>query len=798
MFSQIYQDIRYGVRTLIKTPAFTLLAVFTLALGIGANTAIFSVVNAVLLRALPYADANQLVSMFMSPRGDAPEDRFPFAPAAYLNLKSQTNAFQDIAALSNKGWPANLTNAGEAERLQGFQVSSNLFSLLGVNPEVGRPFSTEEDKPGTNHVVVLSHDFWQRRFGGDRSVLGQKLILNGESYEVVGIMPADFRFYSKTDVWTPLAFDIKEASERNSNYLVLIGRLKPGVSIDQATSDSTRITTAFINDPRSKFHPILRPPQELITREVRPMLLLLISAVGFVLLIACVNMANLTLARGIVRRRELAIRLALGATRFRVVRQVLVESVLLALAGGAVGLLLANWGMKFLTSGLPEYLTDSNARISSLKIDATALAFTIALSFLTTIVFALVPALHLSRVDLNSTLKESGRSSSTRNRFRSALVVTEITLAMITLVGAGLMIKSLWKLVHVNPGYEPAGVLTAQLDPAGDKYKEAPQIDSFYRSVLERVSVIPGVTNVGIINSLNASTNLSVAEHPPVPKEQQQSAQMNQVSPDYFRTMGIPLRAGRFFDDRDLKGAPRVVIIDESLARQQFRDENPIGKHLNFWENSWEIVGVVGGARYWELNGEPVPHMYFSYHQVNWGSMSLVMRTQSGDPMNLAGAVRNEMAAIDKDQPIHSFKTLQATVSEMVAPQRFTTLLLVSFAGLSALLSAIGIYGVISYSVSQSMREIGVRMALGAQHSDVLAMILGQGMTLTVAGVTLGLAGSYALTRLMRTLLFEVTPTDGTTFASVAAVLVVIALIACYIPARRATKIDPLVALRTE
>jgi putative ABC transport system permease protein len=369
---------------------------------------------------------------------------------------------------------------------------------------------------------------------------------------------------------------------------------------------------------------------------------------------------------------------------------------------------------------------------------------------------------------------------------------------MITLVGAGLMIKSLWRLVNVNPGYEPAGVLTAQIDPAGEKYAELSQKDGFYRSVLERISAIPGVTTVGIINSLDASTNYSVAEHPPVPEEQQRSAQMNQVSPHYFKAMGIPLRAGRYFDDRDIKGATSVIIIDESLARAEFRDENPIGKHLKFWKDSWEIVGVVGGARYWGLNGEPVPHMYFSYHQVNWGSMTLAIRTQSGDPMKLAGPVRGELAAIDKNQPIHSFKTLEATVSALVAPQRFTTVLLATFAGLSALLSAIGIYGVISYSVSQSMRDIGVRMALGAQRSDVLFMVIGHGMTLTAAGITLGLIGSYALTRLMKSLLFEVTATDGMTFVTVTIGLLLVALLACYIPARRATKIDPLVALRSE
>src|SRR5262245_22650361 len=792
------QDIRYGVRMLLKNPAFTVLAIVTLALGIGANTAIFSVVNAVLFRSLPYLNADELVTIFMSPRGDEPESRFPFAPAPYLNLRNNNNSFSDVAALSNKGWPVNLTNAGDPERLQGFQVSDNLFSVLGVNPQLGRAFSPEEDRPGSNQVVVLSNEFWQRRFGGDRNVIGRTLTLNGQNYTVIGVMPSDFRFYTKTDVWTTLAFDPKEANDRSSNYLEVIGRLKPGVSIQQAAGNTDEITRAFFNDPKLQLHALLRPPQELIVRDVKPMLLVLLAAVGFVLLIACVNMANLTLARGIVRRRELAVRTALGATRFRVVRQLLIESALLALSGGVIGLLLANWVMRFLTSGLPEYLSDTNAHVGLLKVDAPSLGFTVALSLITTILFALAPAIQLSRFDLNRELKEGGKASITRNRFRSVLVVTEVSLAMITLIGAGLMVKSLWRLVHVNPGYQPHGVLTGNVDPSRDSYKEDAMLNGFYKRLLEGVGTIPGVINVGIINTLNASTDYSVLEHPPVPAERRPSAQMNQVSSDYFKAMGIRLLAGRVFDDRDVAGAQRVIVIDESLAHREFASENPIGKHLQFWKQQWEIVGVVGGARYWGLSGDPFPHMYFSYQQVNWGSMQLVIRTQFDDPLKLVNPVRGQLAAIDKNLPIHSFKTLESTVADLVAPERFTTLLLASFAGLSALLSGIGIYGVISYSVSQSMRDIGVRMALGAQRHHVLSLVLKHGMLLAVIGVALGLIGSYGLTRLMRKLLFEVKPTDAMTYLIVAGGLIAIALVACYLPARRATKIDPLVALKYE
>jgi putative ABC transport system permease protein len=792
------RDLRFCLRMLVKNPGFTLIAILTLALGIGANTAIFSVVNAVLLQPLPYANAHELAGISLSSGGGSEESRIPFPPAAYLNLKNHNTVFTDIAALSNKGWPANLTDSGEPERLQGFQVSANLFPLLGVNAELGRTFAAEEDRPGANHVVVLSHQLWQRRFGGDRQVIGRALTLNSDTYTVVGVLPPDFRFYTKTDVWTPLAFTVSEENERNQNFLEVIARRKPGFSLEQAAAESDRITREFINNPKADVHVRLSAPQTLLTKEVRPMLLLLLAAVGFVLLIACVNMANLTLARGSARRRELAVRSALGAGRSRLARQLLIESTVLAVIGGAFGLVLAQWGIRFLVSGLPEYLADANSRVALLKIDITALGFTFALSLLTSLLFGLVPALQLSRVNLNEELKEGGRTAGKRNRFRSALVVAEITLAMVTLVGAGLMIKSFWRLAHVDPGFEPADALTAQIDPSGARYKEPAQVGIFYQELLGRVSAIPGVRHAGIINSLNSTSGISVDEHPPVPPEQQPQAQTNQVSADYFQAMGIPLRAGRFLNDHDGKGAPLVVIIDEALARRDFPGENPIGKHIHFWNKGWEIVGIVGGAKYWSLTGEPSPQIYLSYLQENWGSMSLVVRAQSGDPLRLTGPIRAELAAIDKNQPIHSFKTLEASVSELIAPQRFTTLLLAGFAALAALLAAIGIYGVMSYAVSQRTREIGVRMALGAQPRNVLRLVVGNGMILALTGVAIGLAGSYWLTRLMETLLFEVKPTDLLTFASVAIGLLVIALVACCIPARRAMKVDPLEALRYE
>jgi len=789
------QDLRFGLRMLLKKPGFTSIAVLTLALGIGANTAIFSVVNAVLLQPLPYAKAEELVDIYRTPGGEA---RWPFPPAAYLNLNSRNTVFTGIAALDNRGWPTTLTGIGEPERLQGYKVSANLFQLLGVTAEQGRTFRAEEDRPGANRVVVISHELWQRRFGGDPRMIGQSLNLNGDSYTVIGVAPADFRYLVKTDLWTPLAFTAADENERNASYLWLTGRRKSVARFEQADAEVETITREFFNNPMSDVIARIRLPQEIFTKEVRPLLLLLAAAVGFVLLIACVNIANLLLARGSVRRRELTIRSALGASRLRVMRQLLVESAMLAFTGGALGLLLASWGIKFLACGLPENLANTNSRVAMLKVDATALGFTFALSMLTSFLFGLIPALQLSKIDINGELKEGGRVAGARDRIRPALVIAEVALAMVVLVGGGLMIKSFWRLSHVNPGYEPAGVLTAQIDPSAAKFKETEQVNAFYKELLERVSAIPGARHAGIINSLGASNPFSIDEHSPLPPEKQPIAQLNQVSADYFRAIGIPLRAGRFFNDRDAKGAQPVVIIDEALAQREFPVENPIGKHINFWNTSREIVGVVGAAKYGSPESEPNPHIYLSYLQVNWWSMSLLVRAQSDDPMKLTAPVRAELAAIDKNQPIHSFKALEEHVSEQIAPQRFTTELMAGFALLAALLAAIGIYGVMSYMVAERTREIGVRMALGAQTGNVMKMVLRRGMVLAVAGVAIGLAVSFALTRVISGLLFGVQATDPATLVAITLLLLAVAMASCLIPALRATKVDPLVALRHE
>ena len=796
---RLLQDFRYGLRVLAKSPGFTLVAVLTLALGIGANTAIFSVVNAVLLRPLPYQNADELTALYVT--NSRAEFEWPMAAAAYLSLKGQNRVFADVAALSNKGWPANLTGGGEPERLQGFQVSANLFRVLGVGAARGRTFLDEEDRPGNNRVVVLSHEFWQRRFGGAHDVVGRPVTLNGVPHTVVGVMPADFRFLARTDVWTPLAFTPAEESDASSNYLVVVGRRRPGVTVEQARAEVESLTRGRINDPNSDRVAGLKPLQAVMTEGVRTMLLILFAAVGFVLLIACANVANLLLARGGARRRELAVRAALGAGRGRLVRQLLVESALLAVAGGAAGLLLAGWCTEFLVGGLPESLAAANAHVAGLRLDSAALAFTFGLSLLTTVVFGLAPALQTSRVNLNEALKEGGRGDTAgarQSRLRSWLVVAETALAMVLLAGAGLMVKSFWRLHQTSPGFEPAGALTAQIDPAGDRYKEFEQVVGFYRQLLERVGAVPGVRHAGIINSLDATTSVSVEGHPPVAPEQRPQAGTNQVGGDYFRAMGIPLRAGRFFDDRDVKGARPVVIVDETFVRRHFPGEDPLGKHLRMGDTSREIVGVVGATRRYDMTDEPSPRVYLPYQQENWWSMTLVVRPHAGDPLALVPAVRRELAAIDKDQPVHNFRRLEESVAEWLTPQRFSTLLLASFAGLAVLLAAVGIYGVMSYSVTQRTHEIGVRVALGAQTSDVLRMVVGRGMLLTLAGVGVGLAASLALTRLLRSLLFGVSETDPLTFAGVALLMTSVALVACLVPALRATRVDPMVALRYE
>jgi putative ABC transport system permease protein len=801
---EMFQDLRYGLRLLLKQPGFTLLAILTLALGIGANTAIFSVVNAVLLRPLPYHNADELVMFYFTDTQG--EENWLFTSSAYQDLKSQNSVFTDVAAWGNSTWPATLTESGEPERLQGFQVSANFFQVLGVLAAQGRTFLPEEDRPGNNRVVIISHDLWQRRFGSDAAMIGSSILLNGASYQIIGVMPTDFRFVLKTDVWTPLAFPAAAGNERNSADLHQLARLKPGVSTQQARAEVENLLRPHLDNPATDLRGTVKPLQTILMGEaVRQMLFILFAAVGFILLIACANVANLLLARASARQRELAIRAALGAARLRLVRQLLVESAMLAILGSACALLLANWCIRFLVNGLPENVVAKNSNVAMLELDGWALGFTLALAFVTTAFFGLIPALQTSKVNLNEALKEGGPSCAQgrgQKRFRSLLVVTEIALAMVLLVGAGLMIKSFWRLNQVHPGFEGEGVLTAKIDLSSDRYREPHQVVVFYQQLLESVSAIPGVEHAGLTNGfLDRIWRVAVEEEPPIPVEQRPTASRHPVSKDYFRAMRIGLRAGRFFTDRDVQGALPVVIIDETLARRHFADQNPIGKHLRFEDTSREIVGVVAATRAWKrftAGDVAAPRVYLPFQQENWGTMALIVRAQSGEPTSLIPAIRRELAAIDKDQPIHSFKPLEESFTELSEDERFSTLLLTAFAGLAVLLAAVGIYGVISYTVTQRTHEIGIRLALGAEPRDVLKLIVRQGLTLALGGVAIGLAGALALTRVMANMLFEVSATDPVIFVSISLLLMAVALFACWIPARRAAKVDPMVALRCE
>ncbi|HEU4389080.1 MAG TPA: ABC transporter permease [Blastocatellia bacterium] len=797
---EMFQDLRYGLRMLLKNPGFTAIAVITLGLGIGANTAIFSVVNAVLLRPLPYNNANQL-AMF-SFRGSRGEESWFTSPAGYLNLKSQNTVFTDVAAWGNDTWPANLTGEGEPERLQGFKVSANFFRTLGVSAAQGRTFLDEEDQPGNNQVVVISNDFWQRRFGGDTDIVGKSILLDGGPYTVIGVMAADFRFVMKTEVWTTLAFTPDDL-KRGTFYLHQVFRLKPGVTTEQARAEVESLLRPYATFTAAELHGNLKPLQEVLTDSEQDMLLMLLVAVGLVMLIACVNIANLLLARVSVRRKEFAIRSALGARRGRVVRQLLVESVLIALIGGACGLALASWCIPALVAGLPESVAAKNWHVATLRVDRWALGYTVALSVVTTIIFGLIPALQSSKVNLNETLKAYGRNAAQgrgQNRFRSGLMVSEIALAGVVLVGAGLMLKSFWLLSRADRGFDERGVLIARIDPGGNRSFD--DVVGLYRQLLERVSAVPGVEHAGVITSFDAGWRVAIDEHQPIPPEQGAAASRHQVSADYFRAMRIPLVAGRFFTDSDDKGALPVAIIDETLARRFFPDEDPLGKHLRFDNARREIVGVVGATRAWKTFSikpdEIVPRVYVPYQQENWWRMALVVRAQSGDPMNLLPFIRRELNAIDKDQPIHSVKRLTDSVAEIRTDRLFSTSLLTAFAGLAALLAAVGIYGVMACAVAQRTQEMGIRLALGAQTGEVMKLVLGHGMKLAGIGMVIGLLASLALTRVMKGLLFGISATDPLTFGLIALFLTVVAFLACYVPARRAMKVDPVIALRQE
>jgi putative ABC transport system permease protein len=804
MIETLLRDARHAARSLRKSPGFTLVAVLALALGIGANTAIFSVVNALVLRPLPYAEPNRLVMVSASGHEASPAD--------FFDWRTQSRTLDDLSALSY--WNANLGGVEAPERLQGFLVTADLFPMLGVRPLMGRTFTPEEMQKGHDGVVVLSYEVWRRALGSDQSILGKMLAINARQRTVVGVMPPGFQFYDKAEVWAPLALDPHDASvgARRAHYLIAAARLKPGVTIQQAQAEMNAINQRLGEQyPETNAnHPVkLMQVHEYLVGPVRPALLALVGMVGFVLLIACANVANLLLARNAARQREFALRVALGAGRLRIVRQLLTESALLAVTGGGLGLLVALWGVKLLVARIPPGWVSGIPLSQGVRIDARVLAFTLVVSLVTGLVFGLAPALQVSKPDLNGVLKEGGRTGGAggrrQRRLRGLLVVAEVALSLMLLIGAGLMVRSFVELMRVPSGLSAANVLTMNLALPGLKYTKYEQVAGFYAQALEKIAAVPGVEAVGATTTLplgggDQTTEVLVVGRPAPPAGQRPEVSFRDISPDYFRALGIPLLRGRTFTARDDKGAPGVAILNETMARRLFGEpEAALGQRLTDVDGKGEreIVGLVGDVRHAGLDAEPKAEMYVPFAQESSSSMTLVVRTAS-DPASFVPAIRAQLLAVDKDQPIYNVRTMEEVVSESVSQRRLTMLLFGLFAALALALATIGIYGVMSYSVSQRTHEIGVRLALGAQRRDVLRLVIADGMTLTLGGVVLGLAAAFALTRLLASLLYGVTTTDPATYAAISLLLAAVALLACYLPARRAMKVDPLTALRAE
>jgi putative ABC transport system permease protein len=810
MMNTLLQDMRYGVRMLLKRPGFTLVAVITLVLGIGANTAIFSVVNAVLLRPLPYKNADRItVIQEISKEGK----RVQVTPANFVDWRNQNTVFEHLAAIFER--TANLAGTDEAERINLAMTSANFFDVFGAQPTHGRLFIAEDEQAGHPEIIVISHGLWQRRFGGDPEIVGRSITLDGKGYTVAGIAPAGFQYPNKTDAWVPpfklvpmlsATMDVERA--RGFGFLSTVALLKPDVSLAQAKAEMESITARlreqYPQTNNNRFERVVTLHTHLVG-DTSKVLWLLLGAVGFVLLIACANVANLMLVRATSRQKEIAIRTALGASRLRIIRQLLTESVILALVGGALGLLLALWGVDLLTRLLPKDFP----RVESINLDFAVLGFTLFVSLITGVVFGFAPAWQVSRIDVQESLKDNARGSTgVRNRLRSLFVVAEVALSLVLLVGAGLLFRSFLQLQSVNTGFNAQQVLTMRLSPSGANFREDAQYIAFYQLVEERLRAIPGVQAVGAINTLplakGPTTAFRIEGRPPLPIDQWPGVNYRDVSADYFRALNIPILQGRSFDNRDTAAVPLVVMINQAAADENFAGENPIGKRINFGgvdsnnQPVWmEIVGVVANVRSLELQEAPAPEIYTAESQDAFASMSFVMRTTI-EPAGLTAAVRQAVQEVDKAQPVSDIRTMENIVSDAVTQPRFNLILLGVFGGIALLLSASGIYGVMAYTVSQRTHEIGIRMALGARAGDVLRMVMGQGLRLTVIGISCGLLASLLLTRYLSSLLFGISATDTLTFVIVALFLAGVALVACFVPARRAAKTDPMVALRYE
>ena len=808
----IIKDIRYGVRGLLKHPGFTAIVVITLALGIGASTAIFSVVDNVLLRRLPYRNAERIVAIQEMNREGK---RGQVTSANFYDWRQQNTVFEHLAAI--KTTTTNLALSDHAERIDLAQTNANFFDVFGVTPQYGRLFIPQDEQAGHDPVVIVSNTLWQRRFGSDPSLVGKPITLDGTNFTVIGIAPPGFQYPDKTEVWVPPAQLVPElfpgqdvTQMRRMGYLAAIALLKPGVSLQQAAAEMETITARlrqqYPDTNNNRFNRVVSLHQHLIG-DTNKVLWLLLGAVTFVLLIGCANVANLLLASGAARQKEMAIRSALGASRWRVMRQLFTESTILALTGGAAGVLIAVWGLAAITKLLPADFP----RLNEIHLDLRILGFTFAASVLTGILFGLVPALQISRPDVQETIRETGRGTSgsrRQSRFRQALIAGEVALCVVLLAGAGLLFRSFLRLQSVNTGFVSEQVLTARLTPSGPNFTQPADYVKFYTQVLDKVSALPGVQDAGLINTLplekGPTAGFRVDGRPILTPDKWPMVNYRSVSPNYFRAMGIPVVQGRAYTDRDDTNAPRVMIINQQTAREVFPDENPVGKRITFGgtdqngQPRWfEIVGVVANVRSIELKEEPEAEIYFSSLQDNWQAVSLVVRS-TVEPSSLSGAIRQVVNDVDRSVPVSQVNTMEHVVSQSITQPRFNLFLLVLFSTVAMLLSAAGIYGVTAYTVSQRTHELGIRLALGAQVSDVLKMILGQGMAVIGVGLLLGLGAAFVLMRLLRSLLFGVGENDPLTFAAITLVLLIVALIACYIPARRATKVDPLEALRYE
>jgi predicted permease len=791
-------DLKFALRQLLKNPSFTAVAVLTLALGIGASTAIFSVVNALLLKPLPYDQPGQLVQLFEAPR---PGQQNSVSPGVFLDWREQSTAFEDFAAYNSV--VLNFIGTDEPERLNGLRMSASGLHLLRARPLVGRIFTPDEDQAGKEKIVMLTHQLWQRRFGGNRDVVGRAVLLNDESYTVIGVLPAGFLPFEAQEFVIPFVFPPSWKNQRDNHQLRVIARLKPGVPIERANAELNAIaqrSKSLYPAWKQDWSVTLIPLEEQLVQEIKPALLVLFGAVGLVLLIACTNVANLLLAKASARQKEIAIRGALGASRARLVQQLLTESVLLSVFGAGFGLVIASWSV----SGLRHVLGSmSAARAHEVTLDVGVLGFAIVVSVITGLGFGLIPALQASRPNLNHELKDAARGSATGgNRLRSSLIVGEVALALVLLVGAGLLLHSFSRLLSVPPGFNPERALTLQLSLSDQKYPDNPRRVAFYNRVAERVAALPGVEAAGLSRALpllGGAPDMFFripgrANH----RQPGYSAIFDFCTSEYFRAMGIPLLRGRFFSAHEVTADARVAIINSTAAREFFPDEDPLGQRIGLENDTWEIVGIVGDVRMRGLTRSVAPVLYRPQAPgQSWRSASLVVRTRSA-PLSLVESVRQAIREIDPAQPVANVRTLDEVVGASVAQRRLTLISLCSFAAVALLLAAIGLYGVIAYVVTQRTREFGIRFALGASRRDVLQLVLGHGIKLVALGLVLGLAGAFSLTHLLTKLLYEIKPTDPLTFSGVSAVLLVVALCASWLPARRAAKVDPMEALRHE